>query len=357
MSLNSIVFDARRNGTINTLTPRIVRETLEKKHALETGILNDKALSIRSLLKSALAEAAEEPLPPIENAVLSTKAKKRKSDEMLEDSTTKSNEKTMSASSKPKKSGSKQYKSRETIPTSDIEEDVSDTANTSAENTSMEVEKPSAGPSTTSSKENRVAIPEKRTKPPSSKASGSKTKHSPRPSAASTPLADSDNESALSVLEDEPPKKKPKTGKSKQKGDTSKSSKGKKASSSLSKDEETIKRLKSLVVACGVRKQWGKIFKDVDSSSQQIKILKQTLTDLGMTGRMSLEQAKTIKAKREFAQELEDVQQFAAAAARPKVKPSAKEEEEEESEEEELPVKRKPNARKSIMDFLGDQSD
>ena len=38
--------------------------------------------------------------------------------------------------------------------------------------------------------------------------------------------------------------------------------------------------------------------------SQQIRKLKEMLSELGMSGRMSLEQAKSIKAKRELAQEL-----------------------------------------------------
>jgi hypothetical protein len=115
---------------------------------------------------------------------------------------------------------------------------------------------------------------------------------------------------------------------------------------------------KSLVLACGIRKQWAKVFKDVDSPSQQIRILKQTLTDLGMSGRMSLEQAKAIKEKRELAQELglsyslcciccilisvaEDVQAFAAATTKSKAKASEAPEEDEEGSEEELPAKRK----------------
>lgn len=89
-------------------------------------------------------------------------------------------------------------------------------------------------------------------------------------------------------------------------------------------NEETIKRLKvncrsltatsklivviclqqSLVVACGMRKVWSKVFQDIDQPSQQIKKLKEILTELGMTGRMSLEQAKKIKEKRELAKEL-----------------------------------------------------
>ena len=67
----------------------------------------------------------------------------------------------------------------------------------------------------------------------------------------------------------------------------------------------------SLVVACGVRKVWSKEFKDLSNPPAQIKRLKSILTELGMSGRMSMEQAKAIRARREFAQELEDVQDFA----------------------------------------------
>ncbi len=60
----------------------------------------------------------------------------------------------------------------------------------------------------------------------------------------------------------------------------------------------------SFVLACGVRKVWAKVFQGMDQPSQQIKKLKEILADLGMTSRMSLEQAKAIRAKRELAQEL-----------------------------------------------------
>jgi hypothetical protein len=42
----------------------------------------------------------------------------------------------------------------------------------------------------------------------------------------------------------------------------------------------------------------------LDTPQQQIKKLKEILADLGMTGRMSMEQAKAIKEKRELAKEL-----------------------------------------------------
>lgn len=60
----------------------------------------------------------------------------------------------------------------------------------------------------------------------------------------------------------------------------------------------------SLVVACGVRKQWVKVFEGLDQPSQQISKLQQILADLGMEGRLSLEKAKAIKEKRDFEKEL-----------------------------------------------------
>ena len=59
----------------------------------------------------------------------------------------------------------------------------------------------------------------------------------------------------------------------------------------------------SFVTACGVRKVWSKELKDM-SEREQISRVKQILADLGMTGRLSVEKAKSIRAKRELAQEL-----------------------------------------------------
>ncbi|KAF5340947.1 hypothetical protein D9611_005849 [Ephemerocybe angulata] len=146
-------------------------------------------------------------------------------------------------------------------------------------------------------------------------------------------LQGSDSETGLSDLIDEPPRRK--KGSASKENTTSKTETKRRTSSSkpaLSKDEETIKRLKvrdsttrssshdgdanmehamqSFVLACGVRKVWAKLFKDMDTR-QQISKLKEMLAELGMTGRLSLEKAKEIKEKREFEKELEDVQQFA----------------------------------------------
>jgi hypothetical protein len=63
--------------------------------------------------------------------------------------------------------------------------------------------------------------------------------------------------------------------------------------------------VQSFVVACGVRKVWSKEFGDITEDKRaQIRGLKEMLSGLGMTGRLSMEKAKAIKEKRELAQEL-----------------------------------------------------
>ncbi|THH06301.1 hypothetical protein EW146_g9653 [Bondarzewia mesenterica] len=142
-----------------------------------------------------------------------------------------------------------------------------------------------------------------------------------KPSSSSSELVDNGafsmkdedkSESEMSVLIDDTPKKSRKR-KNAQKDDRTekpKQKRGKKSSENLSKDEQTIARLKSFIIACGLRKAWSKEFRGLDTPSQKISRLRKILEDLGMVGRYSMEQAKAIKEKRELARELADVQQF-----------------------------------------------
>ncbi|GJF00610.1 hypothetical protein PsYK624_169030 [Phanerochaete sordida] len=130
-----------------------------------------------------------------------------------------------------------------------------------------------------------------------------------------------------------------------------------------SPEDAEIKRLKSFVTACGVRKVWSKEFKDIaDDKNAQARRLRALLAELGMTGRLSMEKAKAIRAKRELAQELEDVTSFekavvTAGSRRKRDQPVEQAGESEDEEDGAVPKKRAPNARMSIMAFLGDQSD
>ena len=49
---------------------------------------------------------------------------------------------------------------------------------------------------------------------------------------------------------------------------------------------------------------WSKELKDCETPSSQISHLRKLLTDLGMKGRFSMEQAKSIKAKRDLEKEM-----------------------------------------------------
>ncbi|KAH8832601.1 hypothetical protein DL96DRAFT_1582791 [Flagelloscypha sp. PMI_526] len=142
-------------------------------------------------------------------------------------------------------------------------------------------------------------------------------------------------------------------------------SKSKSAKSSKPKDkhEETLKRYKTLITACGVRRPYAKIFKEkgiTDSLPKQVICLKRILQDeLGMTGKMGMAQAKEIRERRELAQDIADADAFTksilvngkrASRSAPKTtRPS--------SDTEEQEIDAQPTARTSIAAFLQDQSD
>ncbi|GHJ87083.1 hypothetical protein NliqN6_3485 [Naganishia liquefaciens] len=77
-------------------------------------------------------------------------------------------------------------------------------------------------------------------------------------------------------------------------------------------DDERVKELKSIVIACGVRKQWKKEFQGLDTAEAQIAHLRRLLVDLGMRGQPTRGKARVIKEKREMAAELGDVLEFEA---------------------------------------------
>ncbi|CAK9779741.1 unnamed protein product [Cutaneotrichosporon oleaginosum] len=125
--------------------------------------------------------------------------------------------------------------------------------------------------------------------------------------------------SSMSSVYDEPPKQKGKAGSAPKK--TATKAKGKKdPNEGLSPDEAQIADLKRIVVACGVRKQWTKEFADCPTPSSQINHLKSILHSLGMKGKPTMGKAKSLKERRELAQELNDVKEFEASrgAERPR---------------------------------------
>ncbi|KAJ4469139.1 hypothetical protein C8R41DRAFT_629831 [Lentinula lateritia] len=386
-----MVLDAGKNGTLSRLTPRTIRERLENDLGLEDHALKP----FKDVIKDAITKALDnedvdedeeehkeqrnvevdvevkkkntakekkkkaEGKPPAKKSSNKpprrefsspedpTKGKKRKSE--TADGAGPSKTKKPRVSSDAKSNDKKAFESAAVVPpSSDFEDNIP------------------AKPTKDNLFSADETTPKKPLLPDNSKVVTSSNK-----ALAIDPEEQPDkSESELSVLIDEPPKRK-KKGKAKEPSEANENKERKKrgtASATLSKDEETIKRLKSLINACGVRKVWSKMFKDIsDSPSRQIALLRKMLADLGMTGRLSMDQAKSIKEKRELASELADVQSFEqtiknqssrrsrSAATK---EDSAEAESEKDSDEENVrPAKRKSNARQSIMAFLENQSD
>ncbi|SNX83428.1 uncharacterized protein MEPE_02135 [Melanopsichium pennsylvanicum] len=85
------------------------------------------------------------------------------------------------------------------------------------------------------------------------------------------------------------------------------------ASAGGSEAEQRLTRLKKLVIECGVRKPWKRLYEaagisDTDYSAQ-CKVVQDVLRDLGMTGKGSIEQARKIRQEREFNDELAALQE------------------------------------------------
>ncbi|KAF5386933.1 hypothetical protein D9615_001716 [Tricholomella constricta] len=364
-----LVRTAKRDGTISKLTVRIVREKVEQIYGLEPGILEAKEYKrpLKAIIKH---ESNQGPAENVEESP--SKSELAESDVQGAGDDEKSGESSKKATKAPKRrpETGKVYKSAEMIECSDLE-DLS-------EIDAKVLKKSSPRKDVRKRKQDRKSNPPppKRIKVvQSDDESDDETPAKPEAKAKERDVERSDSEIS-SLFGDSPhPKMKAPTLKEKapmKKPANKKAISKAKSTSESSKDEATIKRLKSFVNACGVRKPWARVFQDLPKPSQQIVKLKEILSELGMSGRMSMEQAKRIREKRELAQELEDVKSFeqsvlvrasrsqTRSASRP-TKPGKSENEESEEEGEEgeevKPRKRKGNALRSINAFLDDQSD
>ncbi|EPT01092.1 hypothetical protein FOMPIDRAFT_1059975 [Fomitopsis schrenkii] len=399
----AIIKQAREDGTLDSeeWTPLRVRREVEKRMSLDEGSLDEQPYksvvkaAIRSVMEETEEEAEEVKAKPVKKAKPSkaTKGEKPRA-KAGEASKSKKKDSEPKAPRKRTKKATAPKRSESVVPSSDDEAQGETHATSSAQSPNA-APKRKAQKAVVSDEEvegGESPEPPKKRQKSTSVHEDAEMKEAPRASpgpassidpeaqdhaASSAPSALAEDsgyksESEMSVLIDDEPPKRAKKGKntdgSKKSTKEPKTRKSRQPAKELSKDEETIKRLKSFVVACGVRKQWAKEFKGLDRPSEQLRRLKQILSDLGMTGRMSLEQAKAIRAKRELAQELEDVQNFeksvvSAGSTRSRAKKAqqsqAEEAPEEESEEEVVskPKRPKGNARQSIMAFLQDQSD
>lgn len=119
--------------------------------------------------------------------------------------------------------------------------------------------------------------------------------------------------SEMSVVIDEKPKRKskgrnPRSAKpATKKSGGSRTTKG--TDQSADPDAEEIKRLQGWLVKCGCRKMWYKELAPYDTPKLKIRHLKEMLSEIGMTGRFSVEKATQIREERELKADLEAVQE------------------------------------------------
>lgn len=116
-----------------------------------------------------------------------------------------------------------------------------------------------------------------------------------------------DSGSELSVLVEEDPR--PKTKKKSRVASGGKAAAKANPAVDDDPDQQEIKRLQGWLLKCGIRKIWAFELKPYETSKAKIKHLKNMLSDIGMTGRFSLEKASQIKEARELAADIEAVKE------------------------------------------------
>ncbi|OJA08073.1 hypothetical protein AZE42_02235 [Rhizopogon vesiculosus] len=321
------------------------RNSISKPKTSSKGTKGKQAPRSSAVVKSEASESSDDEAPTRKQRAKPSR-KKVSLELQSEDDEGDKHEAKPLASKRPQKaskaknlasgSAAKPYKSAATIESSGDEADSKRLSKLVVTVSKKEVQSPKKSPL----KEKPLSKPRSTTKQKTEQmddeksgvSSSTSMKHPP-PKSKARARSEPESDSSLSTVIDEPPKKRQK------------------------------KQDKAMVVACGVRKVWKKEFADLDTPSEQIKRLKEILKDLGMSGRLSLEKAKSIRAKRELAQELKDVQEFAETSRRREMRKengvSENEDLGSESDDEDdtPPIKKKRTAGASILAFLQDQSD
>ncbi|KAI0692505.1 hypothetical protein BC835DRAFT_1356959 [Cytidiella melzeri] len=396
----AIVNKASQDGTMNELTPRMIRKKAEEDMGLAPGDLDSYKNAVKQAANATIdaLEANEQACAkdnneePAKKSPPTKPAEKRKSKSAQSETPASKKAKVASKEQKPKRAqkqtstkgssgkNAKAVRSASVIPSSDEDEKDNDKMssnppskpqrpnllkNTSAHDADISTvdigDLPVKSHKRTEFDNHNEATGERNLNP---KVSVSLTAEPVEPDNEAKVDTGTKSDSEMSVLIDGPPAKK--AGPRKKKAGAPEPKKKRKAAGSAqdSPEDQEVKRLKSTVVACGVHKVWSREFKDIaEDKAAQIRRLKEMLVDLGMSGRVSMEKAKAIKQKRELAQELEDVQKFEKAIVsgpkRSRRQAAQESSGGNESDVEDLTpsARKKSSARQSIMAFLGDQSD
>ncbi|KAJ4992357.1 hypothetical protein SVAN01_02066 [Stagonosporopsis vannaccii] len=316
--LRDIVISLHKTGNTDDLTIKRVRMRAEEALGLPNGLLKGPEWKQKS--QTAITDAVQkycgdesEPEPEPAKTKPTQIASKSKTSAKKVEPKTGNNQGTKRKAAAPKKQPPKRRK------TASSEEELSDELSDAeseparkpvrkAKNVIEEDSDEEATPKTSTKKAKLVVEDEDD--------SGVEPATTPARKAVTPDKGDA-SESELSSLLDESPaksKRQKKAPATKEKKKESAKPRPKAASKVVDDpDQAEIKRLQSWLVKCGIRKVWSKELAKYDSSKEKIRHLKGMLSDAGMDGRYSDEKAAKIKEKREFAKDLEAIQEGEAA--------------------------------------------
>ncbi|KAH9874135.1 hypothetical protein IAQ61_004764 [Plenodomus lingam] len=127
---------------------------------------------------------------------------------------------------------------------------------------------------------------------------------------AKTEAVDSDSDLS-SVIDEEPVKKQRKKKDSAPAAKKASKPKATQAKTADDPDQAKIKELQGWLVKCGIRKVWSRDpeLSKCNTAKEKIVVLRNMLKDVGMEGKFSVEKAAKIKEQREFAKDLEAIQE------------------------------------------------
>ncbi|KAF5848247.1 hypothetical protein GGP41_005635 [Bipolaris sorokiniana] len=309
--LRDIVIAIHKSGKTDDLTVKRVRARAEKELSLDDGFFKTdaswKEKSQKTIVDAVDKFCSDEPSPQPTPKKAAPKPKAKPAPKKFKPATESPRgvkRKAAAPAKKPKKRAK-----------SESEESEADLSEPPAEISDAESEPPKKparrGKKIVAEDSDEEDAPEPLSKP--SAAADDDEEVETAPSKASDTKGDVSDSDLSSVIDEEPVKKKKKTlaAKGKKEKTPPKAKATPKSKTQDDPDTAEVKRLQGWLVKCGIRKVWSRDpeLSKCDTSKDKIRILKGWLKDVGMDGKYSNEKAAKIKEKREFAKDLEAIQE------------------------------------------------
>ncbi|KAF1835646.1 hypothetical protein BDW02DRAFT_567823, partial [Decorospora gaudefroyi] len=315
--LRDVVIAIHKSGKTDDLTVKRVRARAEKELGLDEGFLKTnltwKQKSQDSIVEAVEKYCHEEPTPePSPKKPAPKKPAAKPKAKPVEKKTKSAVESTRGVKRKAAVPAKKPKKRAKT----ESEESEAELSEPPAEIPDAESESP---PKKTVRRGKRAVVEEdtdeEEAPKPASKPSAAVEDESEGeqvPTKQADTKGDLSDSELSSVIDEEPVrKKKAPAAKTKKEKAPAKPKAASKPKAEDDPDAAEVKRLQGWLVKCGVRKVWARDpeLSKCDTSKEKIRVLKNMLKDVGMDGKYSTEKAAKIKEQREFAKDLEAIQE------------------------------------------------